>query len=114
MPRPGHGRSVTRALSDIIPDPDTRAFIGRVYRAWGEDWAAVLTRDLHSGDLIDMGYINYRPELEGKREYHQHGENKYIIGANGKCWFCGQTVEKEPNPAQLTPESHSQLKMEVR
>lgn len=48
-------RGVTRALSDLIPDPDTRAFIGRVYRAWGVDWAAVLTEAIAEGVLIDCG-----------------------------------------------------------
>lgn len=46
---------MTRALADLIPDPDTRAFIGRVYRAWGEEWAAVLTREIAEGVLIDCG-----------------------------------------------------------
>jgi alkylhydroperoxidase family enzyme len=46
---------VTRALSDIIPNPSTRAFLGRVYRQWGVEWAAALTGALAAGDLIDCG-----------------------------------------------------------
>jgi hypothetical protein len=46
---------VSRDLSHYIPDPDTRAFIGRVFRAWGVEWAAVLTREIAEGVLIDCG-----------------------------------------------------------
>lgn len=100
----------------------TAEYLCTVHNELGPGWFRALAGELTAEDPemrmtdlgeVDMGFINYRPELEGKREYHQHGENKYIIGANGKCWFCGQTVKTEPNPAQLVLGSQPQLKMEV-
>lgn len=62
-------------LASLIPNPNTRQFIGDVYRCWGKEWAAVLTRALMEGVLIDMGGEGARTE-EVKRplptqEYEQ-------------------------------------------
>ena len=111
---------VSRDLSQYIPSPDTRAFIGRVFRAWGVEWAAVLTEAIAEGVLIDMGMIQPRVEGEVYAHTHKHGtgesERGYLVNQRtGKCWFCGQVVlADEPNPAQMALGSQVQLKMEVR
>lgn len=73
---------MTRALSDLIPDPDTRAFIGRVYRAWGVEWAAVVTQAIYEGVLIDMGYV----ELFAPCPTPGHAGHNI---ANHPCELCG-------------------------
>lgn len=79
---------MTRALSEIIPNPDTRAFIGRVFRAWGVEWAAVLTEAIAEGVLIDMGSEDFYPCPE------HPGRNI----ANHPCGVCGKSKpEHEPS-----------------
>ena len=46
------GLSRERRLSDIIPDPEARAFIRRIYHELGTDWAAELTRCIADGTLV--------------------------------------------------------------
>lgn len=111
---------MTTRLSDYIRDPDTRAFIGRVYRAWGVEWAAEITKAIHEGVLFDMG--DFYP-------YSKHkGRNK----ANGACPICGEpklesetawkyvsrwkereTEQVQDNPKQMVLGAKVQLKMEV-
>ena len=112
---------VSRDLSQYIPSPDTRAFIGRVFRAWGVEWAAVLTEAIAEGVLIDMGHEDFYPCPD------HPGRNI----ANQPCPYCGKTKpEHEPtkkyvrrwfppedetpvNPKQMMLGQQHQLKLEV-
>ena len=42
-------------LAALVPDNDTRIWLGRVYRELGPDWAAVLLGALWEGVLEDLG-----------------------------------------------------------
>lgn len=87
-----------------------------MFREWGVEWAAELTREIAEGTLIDMGYIQPRVESETYASAHRHGEREYLVNQRtGECWFCGKIVLKEQaNPAQMVLGQAPQLQLEVR
>ena len=105
--------NVTRSPAPI-PWRDTQAWL-RDIRATSPQWAATLVRELAPGGaLIDMGYVNHRPEPEGERHYHEHESGRYLRDRDGKCWMCGKKEESTgpERPGQLSLES-CQLPLEA-
>jgi hypothetical protein len=91
-----------------VPWRDTQAWL-RELRATSPQWAATLARELAPGGaLIDMGYVSHRPELEDRRQYHEHGSGRYLRDRDGRCWMCGK--KEEPTG----PERSGQLSLENR
>ena len=99
---------------NVIPSPDTQAWL-REIRVASPQWAETLARELAPGGaLIDMGYVNHRPEPEGERHYHEHESGRYLRDRDGKCWMCGKKEESTgpERPGQLSLES-CQLTLEA-
>lgn len=106
---------MTRALRDLIPSPDTRAWLRELYRV-NPALAGEVAWAIHEGVLIDMGMVNPRVENETYANTHRHGEREYLVNQRtGECWFCGKIVPKEQvNPAQMVLGQAPQLQLEVR
>jgi hypothetical protein len=111
---------VSRDLSHYIPDPDTRAFIGRVFRAWGVEWAAVLTEAIAEGVLIDMGSEDFYPCPEhpgvniANRPCYRCGKAKPESESAWKYTDRGWRDEIDSNPRQMALGDKTQLSLEVR
>ena len=62
-------------------------FLGTVAERWGIEWARTLRDALAAGELIDMGYVNYRPELEGV-ERDRCDRCGGMVDRHGYCCLC--------------------------
>ena len=75
-----------------------------------------LTMEIHEGVLEDMGYIDYRPELEGV-ERARCGVCRGLIDRHGYCSmckrFCGIPAY-EKDIAKSEPERHGQSNLLVQ
>lgn len=102
---------MTRALRDIIPSPDTRAWLRELYRV-NPALAGEVAWAIHEGVLIDMGTEDFYPCPEhpgvnvANRPCYRCGKDKPEQEASWKYADRGwhgqeQTQEASYNPAQL-------------